>query len=82
MISAGLFDITPRPPLDAYSSKTVDLTLGPVLRIFKRPTVGTKQAIDPAGPNFNVMALLNELTPEIAKALSIGRASVYRALDA
>jgi dCTP deaminase len=64
-IAAGLFDITPRPAPEAYSSTTVDLTLSPVLRIFKQPMAGMKQAIDPAAPGFNVIALLNELTRRV-----------------
>jgi dCTP deaminase len=64
-IAAGLFDIIPRPAPEAYSSTTVDLTLSPVLRIFKQPMAGMKQAIDPAAPGFNVIALLNELTRRV-----------------
>ena len=61
-IEAGQFDIIPRPPIDHYSSTTVDLTLSPVLRIYKAPEAGMKQAVDPGRPGFNATKLINSLT--------------------
>jgi len=61
-IEAGQFDIIPRPPIDHYSSTTVDLTLSSILRIFKTPSEGMKQAIDPGRPGFNATKLINSLT--------------------
>jgi dCTP deaminase len=62
-LEAGLFDITPRPALDAYSSTTVDLTLDPLLRVFKRDKVaGLKETIDPSEPGFSAIQLIRKLT--------------------
>jgi dCTP deaminase len=62
-LEAGLFDITPRPALDAYSSTTVDLTLSPILRVFrKEETPGLNQTIDPSAPGFKAIELVRKLT--------------------
>lgn len=61
-IAAGQFDILPRPAVEHYSSTTVDLTLSPVLRIYKSPDDGMKQAVDPGRPGFNATKLINSLT--------------------
>lgn len=61
-LEAGQFDIQPRPPIDHYSSTTVDLTLSPVLRIYKPRPTGMKQAVDPGQPGFNATRLINSLT--------------------
>jgi dCTP deaminase len=62
-LEAGLFDITPRPAPEAYSSTTVDLTLAPTLRIFRDDAVpGLEQTIDPSAPGFNAIPLLRKLT--------------------
>lgn len=61
-IEAGQFDIQPRPPVEHYSSTTVDLTLSPILRIYKAPPGGMKQAVDPGTPGFNATKLINSLT--------------------
>jgi dCTP deaminase len=64
-LSAGLFDIMPRPALEAYSSTTVDLTLSPVLRVFNKRTSGMKEVVDPAAPGFNAISLISKLTSRI-----------------
>jgi dCTP deaminase len=61
-LEAGLFDIKPSPSLEAYSSTTVDLTLSPVLRVYRAQTTGLKSAIDPSQPGFNAITLINSLT--------------------
>ena len=61
-LEANLFDIVPRPSLEAYSSTTVDLTLSPVLRVYKSQPTGLKTAIDPSQPGFNAINLINQLT--------------------
>ena len=64
-LAAGLFDITPRPAPEAYSSTTVDLTLSPVLRIFNQRPSGMKEVIDPATPGFNAIELIGKLTSRV-----------------
>jgi dCTP deaminase len=65
-LEAGLFDIAPRPALDAYSSTTVDLTLSPVLRVFRDEKVaGLDQAIDPSAPGFKAIDLIRSLTERV-----------------
>lgn len=64
-IDSGLFDISPRPALEAYSSTTVDLTLGSVLRVFTDHPKGLKQTIDPSERGFNAIELINGLTERI-----------------
>jgi dCTP deaminase len=61
-LEAGQFDIQPRPPVDHYSSTTVDLTLSPVLRIYKTPAEGMKRTVDPGQPGFNATRLIDGLT--------------------
>jgi dCTP deaminase len=65
-IESGQFDIIPRPALESYSSTTVDLTLGSVLRVFSNDhPKGLKQTIDPSEPGFNAIELINKLTDRI-----------------
>ena len=65
-LETGLFDITPRPELDAYSSTTVDLTLCPVLRVFRNNKVaGLQQTIDPSAPGFKAIELIRNLTDRV-----------------
>ncbi len=64
-LESGQFDIIPRPASEAYSSTTVDLTLGTILRIFIDRTKGLKQTIDPSEPGFNAIDLINRLTERV-----------------
>jgi dCTP deaminase len=62
-LAAGLFDISPRPAPEAYSSTTVDLTLSPTIRIFKKDDVaGLTKSIDPSVPGFDVIKLIKQIT--------------------
>ncbi len=65
-LKRGVIDITPRPAADAYSSTTVDLTLAPVLRVFREDQPkGLKQTIDPSDPGFKAIDLINGITDRI-----------------
>jgi deoxycytidine triphosphate deaminase len=64
-LESGLFDIQPRPAVEAYSSTTVDLTLSSVLRVFTGETEGLKQSIDPSAPGFNAIHLITKLTNRV-----------------
>jgi len=64
-IESGLFDITPRPALDVYSSTTVDLTLSPILRVFQQDIKGLRQTIDPSEPGFDATELIKKLTDRV-----------------
>lgn len=62
-LAAGLFEITPRPVPEAYSSTTVDLTLSPIIRVFKKDDVaGLTKTIDPSVPGYDVIKLIKMLT--------------------
>ena len=61
-IATGLISITPAPLETAYSSTSVDLTLGSTLRLYKPQADGLETAIDPARANFNVNKLIESLT--------------------
>lgn len=62
-IEAGIFDITPRPAPEAYSSTTVDLTLSPNIRVYhKTHTAGHRESIDPSEPGFDVIKVIKKLT--------------------
>lgn len=61
-LAGGLIDITPLPAPEAYSSTSVDLTLGPLIRVFKEQTVGLMAAIDPTVPGYSVVKLIERET--------------------
>ena len=54
--------IDPLPQAIAYSSTSVDLTLDPILNIFKTGTPAVKKIIDPTIPDHNVDEILAEIT--------------------
>ncbi len=54
--------IDPVPAEKAYSSTSVDLTLDPILTIFKSKKEGIDITIDPSIDNFNAEKILKELT--------------------
>ena len=64
-LDSGLIEIEPRPADDAYSSTSVDLTLGSTLRLFKKQTIGIDAAIDPTAEGYNVVSLINGLTDKV-----------------
>ncbi len=53
--------IDPEPLEKAYSSTSVDLTLDPILSIFKPEKSGIKTVIDPSVDNFNAEDTIKEL---------------------
>lgn len=57
--------IEPNPEEKAYSSTSVDLTLDPILSIFKEPKHGMSQAFDPSVEKFNAEDILKELTDRV-----------------
>lgn len=58
----GLIEIQPRPREEAFASTTVDLTLGPILRLFKSQNPNLKVAIDPGRPGYSTSSVLDDLT--------------------
>ena len=57
--------VSPSPSQDAYSSTSLDLTLDPILSIYKDQTTGVEQTIDPAAQGLDHDAVLAELTDQI-----------------
>ena len=66
-IEAGSIIIDPRPLSSAYSSTSVDLTLDPVVSVFKEPSSSLVMSIDPGAPGFNP----EELLPQLAQQYNI-----------
>lgn len=65
-LKRGIIDIAPPPAADAYSSTTVDLTLAPILRVFKEDELpGLKHTIDPSDPGFKAIDLINRITDRV-----------------
>jgi dCTP deaminase len=60
-IGRGAIVIDPSPSEKAYSSTSVDLTLDPVLTVFKQKKAGVETTIDPSVDNFNTEDILREL---------------------
>lgn len=60
LLKAGLITIEPNPPLDAYDSTAVDLTLDPRIRIFRTGIPGF--VIDPSAPGYKATALIQSAT--------------------
>jgi dCTP deaminase len=58
-LAQKLVVIEPAPAADAYASTSVDLTLDPLLRIFR---TGTGVIIDPGMPGYQTKALLDGVT--------------------
>jgi dCTP deaminase len=61
-LASGLIVIDPPPASDAYASTTVDLTLDPTLRLFKKTAPGLAVAVDPGLPGYKAKNLLAEVT--------------------
>jgi len=58
-LAKKLVVIDPEPAADAYASTSVDLTLDPLLKIFR---IGTGVIIDPGMPGYKVKELLDGAT--------------------
>ena len=54
--------VSPSPPQEAFSSTSLDLTLDQNLSIYKDPTAGVEQVIDPAAQDLDHETVLDELT--------------------
>lgn len=62
-IESELIGIDPHPnEADAFTSTAVDLTLDPVINIFKSSPPGINTIIDPSVQGFNSDAIIRELT--------------------
>ena len=61
-IGSGAIIIDPPPAERAYASTSVDLTLDPVLSVYKDSKSGIVSAIDPTVDNFNAEEIIKELT--------------------
>jgi dCTP deaminase len=77
-LASGLILIDPPPPADAYASTTVDLTLDPTLRLFRKIAPGLSVTIDPGLPGYKAKDLLAGVTdalviPETGWDLEPGR---------
>jgi dCTP deaminase len=64
-LASRLIEISPLPAPDAYSSTSVDLKLGPKIRVFRERTVGVTAAIDPTVPGYSVVKLIERETEQI-----------------
>lgn len=64
-LASGLIDIKPSPSPTAFQSTAVDLTLSPLLRVFKANIPGLDAAIDPFKPGYNTNELLSSLTDPV-----------------
>lgn len=65
-IENNLITIEPPPAERAFSSTTVDLTLDPLLSVFKDGMAGIEEAIDPTHPEFDHERALAKFTDQIA----------------
>ena len=61
-IDRGLIIIDPLPSDIAYASTSVDLTLDPIISIFKKEKPGIDKIIDPSNPQFKSDDVVKELT--------------------
>jgi dCTP deaminase len=60
LLKNGLISIEPQPPLDAYDSTAVDLTLDPLIRVFRTTSPGL--IIDPGAPGYKATELIRTAT--------------------
>jgi dCTP deaminase len=63
LLKNGLISIEPKPPIDAYDSTAVDLTLDPLIRVFR--TVGPGLIIDPGAPGYKATELIRSATDPV-----------------
>jgi dCTP deaminase len=62
-LKQGLISIEPKPSLDAYDSTAVDLTLDPLIRVFRTNVPGF--VIDPTAPGYKATALIQSATDPV-----------------
>jgi dCTP deaminase len=60
LLKDGLISIEPKPPLDAYDSTAVDLTLDPLIRVFRTNIPGL--IIGPGAPGYKATELIRTAT--------------------
>jgi dCTP deaminase len=60
LLKKGLISIEPNPPIDAYDSTAVDLTLDPLIRVFRTNVPGL--IIDPSAPGYKATELIRTAT--------------------
>jgi len=60
LLAKGLISIEPKPPLEAYDSTAVNLTLDKQIRIFR--TIGPGLIIDPGAPGYKATDLIKSQT--------------------
>jgi dCTP deaminase len=60
LLKKGLISIEPKPPLTAYDSTAVDLTLDPLIRVFRTNTPGL--IIDPGAAGYKATELIRSAT--------------------
>ncbi len=61
-LRSGQIVIDPAPDPDAFDSTTVDLTLDPTLRLFRKAAPRLAVAVDPGMPNYKAQALILGVT--------------------
>lgn len=64
-IRKNIIIIEPNPIVKAYSSTSVDLTLDPILSIFKSQNPGAPRSFDPSVEGFNAEEIIKELTDRV-----------------
>jgi dCTP deaminase len=63
LLKKRLISIEPKPPLAAYNSTAVDLTLDPVIRVFRTNAPGL--IIDPGAPGYKATDLIRSATDPV-----------------
>jgi dCTP deaminase len=63
LLKSGLISIEPKPPIEAYDSTAVDLTLDPLIRVFRTNVPGL--IIDPSAPGYKAAQLIQSATDPI-----------------
>jgi dCTP deaminase len=63
LLKNGLISIEPKPPIEAYDSTAVDLTLDPLIRVFRTNAPGL--IIDPGAPGYKATELIRSATDPI-----------------
>lgn len=68
-LESGLIGIEPRPGPEAFSSTSVDLTLGNKIRTFKRYGDGLQLVIDPTAPGYS----FDQVIEQVSDTYEVGR---------
>src|SRR5258705_9089456 len=63
LLKGKLISIEPKPPLTAYDSTAVDLTLDPLIRVFRTSAPGL--IIDPGAPGYKAAELIRSATDSL-----------------